>query len=123
MLGNFKATPSMFNMVVIIFTTVVALVTVYELSYSNRVAQILKGVSTTSHRTALFNTECIDPTKDVEFKMFSFHGRDKKVGSGHTYFLYCKENFKPKGDFRRGEIACWSGEWIWLTSVLECTDK
>mmetsp|Transcript_5621 Transcript_5621/g.8286 ORF Transcript_5621/g.8286 Transcript_5621/m.8286 type:complete len:123 (-) Transcript_5621:44-412(-) len=120
----FSVSPSNFNQIVIFFTAFVALVTVYELSHANRVAQILKGVSTTIHHAKMPSIQCLDPREDTEFKMYTFTGRNSE-NNYHTgsYFLHCKSPYTPTGKFRRGEITCWAGEWIWLTSPLQCEEK
>uniref|UniRef100_A0A7S2TXT3 Uncharacterized protein n=1 Tax=Lotharella oceanica TaxID=641309 RepID=A0A7S2TXT3_9EUKA len=112
--------PTTFNQIVVLFTAFVALITVYELSYSNKVAQMLKGVSSTMHHASLLHLACKDPTGDMEFEMYDFVQRKGKKTHPETLFLNCKKGYKPKSTFRRGEITCWTGEWIWLTSVLEC---
>mmetsp|Transcript_18876 Transcript_18876/g.30007 ORF Transcript_18876/g.30007 Transcript_18876/m.30007 type:complete len:134 (+) Transcript_18876:63-464(+) len=128
MLPSIKASPTMFNQIVVAFTAFVALVTVYEFSFAHKMAQILKGASSTFHHSSNSMLHCQDPRSDIEFKMFEFHGRNTKNDqSNHrhqsTYFVSCQDGFEPIGNFRRGEIRCWAGEWIWLTSTLECQES
>eukprot|EP00471_Norrisiella_sphaerica_P003357 CAMPEP_0184479512 /NCGR_PEP_ID=MMETSP0113_2-20130426/1213_1 /TAXON_ID=91329 /ORGANISM="Norrisiella sphaerica, Strain BC52" /LENGTH=77 /DNA_ID=CAMNT_0026857615 /DNA_START=273 /DNA_END=503 /DNA_ORIENTATION=+ len=76
-------------------------------------AQVLKGAALSYHHTAN-NLQCEDPTNDVDFMMYNFHGRGNEgatLGHQTTFLLTCKDDYQPKGDFRRGEITCWAGEW------------
>mmetsp|Transcript_9388 Transcript_9388/g.18329 ORF Transcript_9388/g.18329 Transcript_9388/m.18329 type:complete len:113 (-) Transcript_9388:331-669(-) len=104
-----KTRPTTFNQIVVLFTAFVALITVYELSYSNKVAQLLKGVSSTIHHASLLKLACNDPAMDMDFEMYDFVQRKGKIAHPQTLFLNCKNGYKPKSNFRRGEITCWTG--------------
>ena len=84
-----------------------------------------QNLATTAHHSTLAKIACHDPRSDPRFNMYQFEGKAADLNHGHSsfYFVKCRPPFQVKSAFRRGEITCWAGQWIWLTDRLKCAAK
>ncbi len=113
-----------FQSLVVLFVTAVAIVTLYNLTMTKKMGLVFQRLGSSMTHSSLAEISCHDPREDIEFRdIYEFDGRAALLKHGHSslYFVRCKDPYKPTGDFRRGEITCWAGRWIWLTSHLKCT--